>query len=547
MRTIEEALRQKSKNLLEKLSDVEVDELASEIDDALYAEDVYGQVMLSFDNKESILKLYIHVDGDWKHDHELCDEIIEKFCKEHDLTILSAKQVIISNDDTDADSYEAEHQWELKNTKSNDFGIKEAKEFGRGEYKITPPGLYGSVEKNQAVRDRFNADAQAEPYFIVELSSSYDPEGLYVNGGKDKKIVLAGTLEECQEYLDKIKAQAHATADREKNSYRHSVYIEKEGDDFIQIYYPNAVARATYQLIKNDKVTEDLVNEENLDKENVKEGWVTYYRPEDGDRVRFIKANDSPFLPEDEKELQKEYVGKIATITYVGSQFVSNDRVGLRFDDGKKFDCSSWQIEPLQKRPKVTEELVNEENLEETYSDDELDKMVGKVYNIRKLTDWHRNEDGLMADTICTKCGRTKQVFLSNLVNDPEKYGSCICSDENIDSRIDYAKELYTGGRKLSSNTSGYTGVSFVKTYKGQPYNKWRAYIEVDGKRTYLGDFEKKKDAIKARKEAGEKGVKWYKDNRNQLMRDMRRKSKKYKNSKYRDSKRKTVNIKKDK
>ncbi len=64
MRTIEEALRQKSKNLLEKLSDVEVDELASEIDDALYAEDVYGQVMLSFDNKESILKLYIHVDGD---------------------------------------------------------------------------------------------------------------------------------------------------------------------------------------------------------------------------------------------------------------------------------------------------------------------------------------------------------------------------------------------------------------------------------------------------------------------------------------------------
>lgn len=113
-----------------------------------------------------------------------------------------------------------------------------------------------------------------------------------------------------------------------------------------------------------------------------------------------------------------------------------------------------------------------------------------------------------MADTICTKCGRTKQVFLSNLVNDPEKYGSCICSDENIDSRIDYAKELYTGGRKLSSNTSGYTGVSFVKTYKGQPYNKWRAYIEVDGKRTYLGDFEKKKDAVAARKEAGEKGVK---------------------------------------
>lgn len=78
----------------------------------------------------------------------------------------------------------------------------------------------------------------------------------------------------------------------------------------------------------------------------------------------------------------------------------------------------------------------------------------------------------MFAHTICTKCGREKDVFLSNLINDPEKYGSCICSDANIDSRIDYAQDLYTGGRKLRSNTSGYTGVSFVKNYKGQPYNK---------------------------------------------------------------------------
>ena len=69
-------------------------------------------------------------------------------------------------------------------------------------------------------------------------------------------------------------------------------------------------------------------------------------------------------------------------------------------------------------------------------------------------------------------------------------------------------KETWASGTVLRNNASGYTGVSFVKTYKGQPYNKWRAYIEVDGKRTYLGDFEKKKDAVAARKEAGEKGVK---------------------------------------
>ena len=70
------------------------------------------------------------------------------------------------------------------------------------------------------------------------------------------------------------------------------------------------------------------------------------------------------------------------------------------------------------------------------------------------------------------------------------------------------------------------------------------SYIEVDGVRTYLGDFSAKAKAIKARKEAAEKGVKWYKENRNKLMRNVRRKTKKFKNSKYRDTDRKkTINI----
>ena len=190
----------------------------------------------------------------------------------------------------------------------------------------------------------------------------------------------------------------------------------------------------------------------------------------------------------------------------------------------------------------------NIENLEETYTDDELDDMIGKVYNIQKIENIYRRkkygEDRLFAHTICTKCGRDKRVFLSNLVNDPDKYGSCICSDEYIDTKIDNIKKLYTGTKKLSNNTSGYTGVSFVKSYKGKPYNKWRAYIEVDGVRTYLGDFDSKTKAIKARKEAGEKGIKWYRDNKNKLTRDVRRKTKKYATSKYRDSKRKIINLK---
>lgn len=194
---------------------------------------------------------------------------------------------------------------------------------------------------------------------------------------------------------------------------------------------------------------------------------------------------------------------------------------------------------------------VEEAYLEETYSDEELDAMVGKVYNIQKVDDIYRRkkygEDRLFAHTICVNCGRDKRVFLSNLVNDPEKYGSCVCSDTNIEAKIDNIEDLYSGAKKIASNTSGYTGVSFVKTYKGEPYNKWRAYIEIDGVRTYLGDFTSKAKAVKARKTAGEKGIKWYKDNKNKLTRDVRRKTKKYATSKYRETAKKKSVLKKKK
>lgn len=199
---------------------------------------------------------------------------------------------------------------------------------------------------------------------------------------------------------------------------------------------------------------------------------------------------------------------------------------------------------------RLTESALTAEIIEEKYSKEELDDMIGDVYNIRKIDNIFRrkkyDETRLFAHTVCINCGREKTVFLSNLINDPDKYGSCVCSDTNIEAKIDNIQDLYSGKKKLSNNTSGYTGVSFVKTFRGEPYNKWRAYIEIDGVRTYLGDFTSKAKAIKARKEAGEKGIKWYKDNRNKLMRDVRRRSKKYKTSKYRETQ-KTRKYKRDK
>lgn len=185
----------------------------------------------------------------------------------------------------------------------------------------------------------------------------------------------------------------------------------------------------------------------------------------------------------------------------------------------------------------VTEEIVNEDNLEETYSDEELDSMVNKTYNQQKVLNIYRrtkyNDKRLFAHTRCIDCGREKRVFLSNLINDPDKYGSCVCSDTNVDSKMDHINDLYSGKKKLSSNTSGYTGVSYVKNYSGELYDKWRAYIDIDGHRNFLGDFDSKAEAVRARKEAAEKGIKWYKDHKNEFMRDTRKNQKRKRTKRY--------------
>lgn len=187
----------------------------------------------------------------------------------------------------------------------------------------------------------------------------------------------------------------------------------------------------------------------------------------------------------------------------------------------------------------LDDEDLNEDVIEETYSKDELNSFKNKVFNQRKIMSIYKKKkygkNRLMCRTKCVNCGREKKLFLSNLVTNPEKYGSCICSDKNIDSRYDTINGLYKGTKKLRSNTSGYTGVSWVATYGGEPYNKWRAYIDIDGHRNYLGDFSSKSKAIRARKAAAAKGIKWYSENKDQFMATSRRKRKRhrtYKNKK---------------
>ena len=124
----------------------------------------------------------------------------------------------------------------------------------------------------------------------------------------------------------------------------------------------------------------------------------------------------------------------------------------------------------------LIESVLVKDRVDEKYTDKEIKDMIGKVYNQQKIQNIYRrteyNDKRLFAHTKCVKCGREKKVFLSNLVNNPDKYGSCVCSETNVGGKLDNIKGLYDGSKKLANNTSGYTGVSYVRTYNGKLYDK---------------------------------------------------------------------------
>ena len=181
------------------------------------------------------------------------------------------------------------------------------------------------------------------------------------------------------------------------------------------------------------------------------------------------------------------------------------------WDEFEKWLKDTKGIELIEPEDDLNETV----DMVETYSEEELRKMEGKVFNQQRLLNTYRSSkygiSQLFAHTKCTKCGKEKRVLLSNLVKDPEKYGSCKCSEENEEGRARKIVKIYKGKEKLPTNTSGYTGVYHLKTYNGKPYDKWRAVIEIDGEKKFLGDFDTRREAADARKKAAKEGVKWYK------------------------------------
>lgn len=113
-------------------------------------------------------------------------------------------------------------------------------------------------------------------------------------------------------------------------------------------------------------------------------------------------------------------------------------------------------------------------------------------------------------------CGNETLVSAQNLMNGNVKSCGCLKIETMKKNQKIAKKKLYAcvirdgthirliknslSGKQMKSNTSGTTGVKFDRTR-----NKWIAELTFKGVYHYLGRYDKKADAIKARKEAENK------------------------------------------
>lgn len=101
---------------------------------------------------------------------------------------------------------------------------------------------------------------------------------------------------------------------------------------------------------------------------------------------------------------------------------------------------------------------------------------------------WVNGETVMMNRFIMNCNDKTKEVdHINRKRNDNRKYNLRICTPEENNRNKGVS----------SSNTSGYTGVTFARREQC-----WIAQININGKKIYLGYFTDKQDAINARKEA---------------------------------------------
>lgn len=119
---------------------------------------------------------------------------------------------------------------------------------------------------------------------------------------------------------------------------------------------------------------------------------------------------------------------------------------------------------------------------------------IGTVRDGWELVGWPEKGGTRQYAFRCLSCGRVSHKLLAEWAR------PCACTTYHIsqEAREQGQRSRYDRGRKVNRNsTSGVRGVSW-----SPKLGKWRAQIMLDRKQIYLGVYEKKEDAIAARKAA---------------------------------------------
>nr|DAM81587.1 MAG TPA: AP2 domain protein [Caudoviricetes sp.] len=149
----------------------------------------------------------------------------------------------------------------------------------------------------------------------------------------------------------------------------------------------------------------------------------------------------------------------------------------------------------------------------------EYKKYNGEIFGSLKVIGFDGVRNRLrMARCLCLNCDRETSVPYTKLIRGVVKICSA-CVKKNLEKGIVEVTDLSKGGSNLlaitsdmikKNNTSGYTGVSQLKS------GKYRAYINFQRKQFHLGIFDSPQAASAAYQEAKKKirkdFIKWYKD-----------------------------------
>ena len=155
-------------------------------------------------------------------------------------------------DDIEFNSVEDAKQFIDEVSEQNDFYFNEGIDIESTGIRMMPLGQAAIKVKN-----KFNQDAKAYPYWVVKTEKWYDPEGLDIDN-KNINIQFAGDYDECKDWIDRLIKKAKA--DKGKGS----CVIEDYGDDYVKLYYPHAVAKSMFSIQENTKLEEDF-DDDNYD------------------------------------------------------------------------------------------------------------------------------------------------------------------------------------------------------------------------------------------------------------------------------------------